>query len=53
MTFNKKLSVLCIIAVFFSIVLLGSRYVLGLSLWRIGDAITVTTGIGAKLGCSS
>lgn len=53
MKLNKKISALCIIAFFCSIVLFGSRYILGFSLWRIGDAITVATGMGAKLGCSS
>lgn len=53
MKLNKKTSTLCILAFFCSVVLFGSRYVLGFSLWRIGDAIAVATSMGAKLGCSS
>tara|TARA_R110002110_G_scaffold409480_2_gene631853 strand:+ start:8705 stop:10045 length:1341 start_codon:yes stop_codon:yes gene_type:complete len=32
---------------------LAAPSVLGFSLWRLGDALTVATGMGAKLGCSA
>ena len=32
---------------------LAAPSVLGFSLWRLGDALAVATGMGAKLGCSA
>ena len=47
----KKLLLLVVVVVTGAV--LAAPSVLGFSLWRLGDALAVATGMGAKLGCSA
>ncbi|MDO8863330.1 serine hydrolase [Haliea sp. E1-2-M8] len=46
----KKLLVLMVLVL--TVAVLAAPSLLGFSLWRLGDALAVATGMGAKLGCS-
>ncbi|MFU8765462.1 MAG: serine hydrolase, partial [Haliea sp.] len=44
---------LLVVAVVLAGAVLAAPSLLGFSLWRLGDALAVATGMGAKLGCSA
>ncbi len=49
---NQMKKVLLLMMALWAMAVLAAPSLLGFSLWRLGDALAVATGMGAKLGCS-